>query len=308
MNRKEGEIMLEGSTLGERLYDLRKEHGYKNAETLAKEVNIPKSTLNHYENDEKNQSISYVNLVTLAKFYGVTTDYLLGATTCDKQSRSEIVDLNLTDETISVLKSNKLNHRLLCELLVHDKFPVFMRNIEIFVDNLASNRIADMNFDLVVLHQQISKQDLPPEEEKHLSTLEAGKIQADRYFKSVLYEDLDCILSMIRENHERNKKDPYSYLKKADIAVKVRELMKSLKQLDYARKRTLINQMNELSNELIKNTGIDISNENTEEKALRWILSLEGHTPEELSPEDREIALKLLKKDNKVWGLEKKSK
>ena len=63
--------MLTELTLGEKLKDLRLAKGYKNTDDLAKAVNILKTTLNDYENDDKNQDVGYYNLITLAKFYDV---------------------------------------------------------------------------------------------------------------------------------------------------------------------------------------------------------------------------------------------
>ncbi|MFI3254941.1 MAG: helix-turn-helix transcriptional regulator [Eubacteriales bacterium] len=292
--------MLEGGTLGERLYDLRKTNGYKNTESLAQATGIPKSTLNHYENDEKNQSVSYVNLVALAKFYGVTTDYLLGVTTCDKEVHSDVADFKLTDEAISVLKGDGLNHKLLCNLLTNENFPTFLRNMEIFVDDLASKRISALNYDLEQIQRELSNTELPPEEEKHLATLKAGQIQSDRYFKSVLYEDLDKIILEIRESHSKNKKDPYNYLQGADVSRKITELMKGMARVSFVRKKALIQQMDKMVAVLL--TLTDISNENEEEMALRRILALDGHTPEELTQEDKEEVLGILRKYNKVWG------
>ena len=56
--------------------DLRVERGLT-LEELEAEVNISKSTLGSYENDEY-KDISHTSLITLAKYYGVSTDYLLG--------------------------------------------------------------------------------------------------------------------------------------------------------------------------------------------------------------------------------------
>lgn len=283
--------MLEGSTLGERLYDLRKNHGFKSTESLSNAVGIPKSTLNHYENDEKNQSISYINLVKLAKFYGVTTDYLLGATTSDQQTRSDVAELNLTDEAICVLKSGEINNKLLCELMIQEKFPVFLRNIEIFVDNLASKRVVAFNYDVTLLHEQMSKQPTSPDEKKHLDTLKSSQIQADRYFKTVLYEDLDGILEEIRTKHVKNKKDPYNYLQNADISVNIREITKRIGNLDLPKKRAMVKQLDEQIAVLMEDSGVDISQENVEEVALLRILSLVGRTSEEMSEADKGEAL-----------------
>ena len=63
-------------TIQEKLKDLRVERGLT-LEELEAEVNISKSTLGSYENDAY-KDISHTSLITLAKYYGVSTDYLLG--------------------------------------------------------------------------------------------------------------------------------------------------------------------------------------------------------------------------------------
>ena len=72
---KEPEVMKQGITVQERLKDLRTEQHLK-LEELAAVTGISKSALGSYENDEFKE-ISHKNLVELAKFYGVSTDYLL---------------------------------------------------------------------------------------------------------------------------------------------------------------------------------------------------------------------------------------
>ena len=63
-------------TIAERLKDLRKKHNLT-LETLANAVGISKSALGTYETGDF-KDISPFSIVKLAKFYGVTTDYLLG--------------------------------------------------------------------------------------------------------------------------------------------------------------------------------------------------------------------------------------
>jgi transcriptional regulator with XRE-family HTH domain len=72
---REQEVMKQGITIQERLKDLRTELPLK-SEELAVATKISKSALGSYENDELKE-ISHKNLVELAKFYGVSTDYLL---------------------------------------------------------------------------------------------------------------------------------------------------------------------------------------------------------------------------------------
>ena len=63
-------------SIQERLKDLRVARGLT-LEQLAEEINLSKSALGSYEGD-KLKDISHYAIIKLAKFYGVTADYLLG--------------------------------------------------------------------------------------------------------------------------------------------------------------------------------------------------------------------------------------
>ena len=65
-------------TIQERLKDLRVERGLT-LEQLAEQTHLSKSALGSYEADEY-KDISHYAIIKLAKFYGVTADYLLGLT------------------------------------------------------------------------------------------------------------------------------------------------------------------------------------------------------------------------------------
>ena len=65
-------------TIQEKLKDLRVARGLS-LEELSAETGISKSSLGKYEADDY-KDISPFNLVKLAQFYGVSTDYLLGLT------------------------------------------------------------------------------------------------------------------------------------------------------------------------------------------------------------------------------------
>ena len=65
-------------TIQERLKGLRVERDLT-LEQLAEQIHLSKSALGSYEADEY-KDISHYALIKLAKFYGVTADYLLGLT------------------------------------------------------------------------------------------------------------------------------------------------------------------------------------------------------------------------------------
>ncbi len=62
-------------TFGERLRELRKERNIGQIE-LAKQIGVGKSIISLWERNECEPSMS--KLVALSKFFGVSTDYLVG--------------------------------------------------------------------------------------------------------------------------------------------------------------------------------------------------------------------------------------
>ena len=51
-------------------------------------------------------------------------------------SLSLIHILHLSDEMVALLKSGRINNRLLCELATHKDFIKFLADIEIYVDGI----------------------------------------------------------------------------------------------------------------------------------------------------------------------------
>ena len=82
-------------TIQERLKDLRVERGLT-LEQLAEQTQLSKSALGSYEADDF-KDISHYALIKLAKFYGVTTDYLLGLSQTKNHSNADLADLRLSD-------------------------------------------------------------------------------------------------------------------------------------------------------------------------------------------------------------------
>ncbi|MCM1181490.1 MAG: XRE family transcriptional regulator [Clostridium sp.] len=72
-------------TFGERLTQLRKEHGYTTRKSFAQKLNIPETTLRNYETDEREAGHTF--LKQMADFFDVSCDYLLGLT--DDKEKTE---------------------------------------------------------------------------------------------------------------------------------------------------------------------------------------------------------------------------
>jgi len=203
----EGGFLMESIvlTIGERLADLRKKRGLT-LEELAEATKISRSALGKYESQDF-KDISPFNIVTLAKFYGVTTDYLLGVSNMEKQPGAEIHELHLSDNALEVLKVGKFNAKLLSKVICHKNFERLMADMEIFVDGIASMQIDNLNSFMGTMRNTVQAQYHPDEHELFYHTLEVARIPGDEYISSVLRDDLTDILRDIRESDKDKSKD-----------------------------------------------------------------------------------------------------
>ncbi len=103
------------------------------------------ATLSRWQTSMGYKEINHGNLITLADFYGVSVDYLLCRTENREQINTPLTELHLNDEMVALLKSGRINNRLLCELATHKDFIKFLADIEIYVDGIATMQIQNLN-------------------------------------------------------------------------------------------------------------------------------------------------------------------
>ena len=89
-------------TIPERLQDLRKER-HLTLEQLAEQTGLSKSALGKYETDDY-KDISPFAIATLANFYGVSSDYLLGLSENKNHPNTELQALHLSDDMVTLLR------------------------------------------------------------------------------------------------------------------------------------------------------------------------------------------------------------
>lgn len=190
-------------TIQERLKDLRVNDRELTLEQLAEATGLSRSALGNYESNEF-KDISPYSIATLAQFYGVSTDYLMGLTEQKNHSSTELDALHLSDDMIELLKSGSINNRLLCEIATHDKFRQLMVDIEIYVDRIASMQINNLNAMLDVVRTEILSRHNPSKDDLYMKTLNAACIHEDEYFSHTVHDDIDAIIRDIRENHVKD--------------------------------------------------------------------------------------------------------
>lgn len=189
-------------TIAERLKDLRVERGLT-LEQLAEQTGISRSALGQYEADDY-KDISPFSIITLAKYYGVSTDYLMGMTETKNHPNTALDELHLSDKAIDFLKSDAVNTRLLCELMTHDDFWRLMADIEIYVDRIASQQITNINYAVDSVRAEMLERLEPEQRDRYLHTLEAAHVDEDAYFAHAVHDDIDGIMRDIKEAHRRD--------------------------------------------------------------------------------------------------------
>ena len=191
-------------SIPERLKDLRVVGKHLTLEQLAEQTGLSKSALSKYESDDY-KDISPFAIATLAEFYGVSTDYLMGLSENKNHPNAELQALHLSDDMVTLLSSGKINNRLLCEIATHENFQRLMTDIEIFVDRIADMRIAQMNLVLEATRQEVIRSHAPGENDLYVRTLELGQVQESDFFSHTIHDDLDSIVRDIREAHLKDK-------------------------------------------------------------------------------------------------------
>jgi len=197
-NHSEGGTIM-ALTIQERIKDLRVERRLT-LKQLEEQTGLSSSALGSYEADET-KDISHYALVKLAKFYGVTTDYLLALTETKRPPNTQLADLHLSDAMIDVLKNGQVDTALLGELVAHKDFMKLLSDINVYVNELAAMQVHSLNAWVEVVRAkylgeyQLEKQDLD------VLLSDAILLRERDYFSSRVHEDIDAIMEDIRRNH-----------------------------------------------------------------------------------------------------------
>ena len=105
---------------------------------------------------------------------------------------------------LDLLKSGKINNRLLCEIATHENFIRLLTDIEIYVDRIASMQIDNLNAVVELARTKVLEKNNLDKNELYLRTLEVSHIAEDDYFSHLVHQDIDCIIKDIREQHKND--------------------------------------------------------------------------------------------------------
>ena len=147
--------------------------------------------------------MSLGNLLTLADFYHVSTDYLLCRTELRKHTNKSVSDLHLNDDAVQILTDEKYNPRLLSELLSHKNFHKFMTNLEIYIDGFNDKGIQIANAFLDVMRYKLNELSADSTD-AFAKIFDTSHIETEQYYLNILLEDLKPIVSDLRNTHMKD--------------------------------------------------------------------------------------------------------
>lgn len=224
--------MLETMPISEKLKMLRGRHGLT-LDELAEQTGLSRSALSNYETNRKQRGqpvcTGHIGEI-LWRFNGL----FAGTVSTRNPMQGDIHDLNISSEMAKLLKSGKINNRLLCEMATHPDFPKLLMDMEIMVDGEARNaiRAIDMLFEAVRM-KNIKETNISEDSNAQILTFKEAQIDEDEYFEMKIKNDLRPILRFLRDKYaersegsrqlEEIEKYVQQLIREADIAREQKE-------------------------------------------------------------------------------------
>lgn len=192
----------------ERMEDLRNRRKLTLKE-VSEKTGIDYSTLSRIENGNVKKVGDDV-LLKLARFFGVSTDFLLGITNVPDKKNYTIEELGLTPEAARNLYTGAIENRVINLLLVHPDFATLTNRIADYLDDRMTAGIAAQNqlYDSVSdLMMRIGKEEKALRQAATTQAKEAKSLRRKLYADQLAQIDtlFKSILSSLKKEHPTGK-------------------------------------------------------------------------------------------------------
>ena len=195
-----------------RLIDLCKSRNISQSQ-LAGVIGVDRSALSRFLSG-KTDSLSHEHVIAIAKFFNVTTDFLLGETDDPGRINYDIGELGLTVKAAECLYTRKVDPAVLCRLLEHERCGELMHEIGLYLDETMASGIAAQNQLFNSLSNLLIEHAAEHPEEKQAAAAAAQTILAMR---QPLYTERDRIRSDFDQMLVDIKRDSPSNAKQAGL-------------------------------------------------------------------------------------------
>ena len=179
------DLIEDETSFAYRLSNLRKDHDLSQKQ-LADQLHVTHSQISRIESGEtKNPNISIV--IDAARFFHVSTDYLLGITQITSPKSYDISELRLSEEAVTRLITRRIDVDILNRLLEHEHFPKLCIMIRNYFDDtiaegiMARNKVIDLAVDQLtdLMTVEPSKRKEIIKDKQFLSSQKLGANEAD---------------------------------------------------------------------------------------------------------------------------------
>ena len=169
----------------QRIQDLLKNRKITQAE-LAEKVGLSNSALSRYlQGGTKNLGDGYI--IRIAKFFDVSTDFLLGETDIPDRKNYDIEELGLSAETAKLLYTGRVDASVLNQLIEHPRFPQLLLLLARYRDETmiaginAMNQVMNFSRSFIIGQAKLHPEDAEAagEAAKALQLLSAPSVAAD---------------------------------------------------------------------------------------------------------------------------------
>ena len=181
----ESDLIEDETSFAYRLSNLRKDHDLSQKQ-LADQLHVTHSQISRIESGEtKNPNIRIV--IDVARFFHVSTDYLLGITQITSPKSYDISELGLSEEAVTRLITRRIDVDILNRLLEHENFPKLCIMIRNYFDDtiaegiMARNKVIDFAVNQLtdLMTAEPSKRKEIIKDKQFLSSQKLGANEAD---------------------------------------------------------------------------------------------------------------------------------
>lgn len=224
---------LPGNTC-ERLRELRESRGLSKNK-LADLISINRNTYGRIE--DGSSPLKNDELIALAEFYDVPTDFILGLVDSPEKTYYEISELGLTVDAAKVLYNRQIDVRVLNELLINEKFIKATNMMAIYFsesisDSIrVSNRLKDFMYDYV--DEMIQEEKIPRNRETIAlqNGLKTSKEPPEHYDTERIQKQILLAVKEIKDkidSHVKEKKEERRIIEEKVLQAMRKEAPKAL--------------------------------------------------------------------------------
>ena len=191
-----------------RLMDLCKSRNISQAK-LAEVIGVDRSALSRFLSG-KTDSLSHEHVIRMAKYFNVSTDFLLGETDDPSRINYDIGELGLTVKAAECLYTRKVDPAILCRLLEQKRCGDLMHEIGLYLDETMASGIAAQNQLYNSLSSMLSAHaaEHPADKEAVSATVQTLRAMRQPLYteKDRIHSDFDHILLEMKKGSPQNAK------------------------------------------------------------------------------------------------------